>query len=63
VILDLFVAVVFTRPLILLASRSDRFARNRFFGVGTATDQVDRSTRQTSGSTATDGAADQKGGE
>lgn len=40
VILDLLVAVAFTRPLILLLSRSPRFATGRFFGVGTATDQV-----------------------
>ena len=40
VILDLLVAVAFTRPLILLLSRSPRFASGRFFGVGTATDQV-----------------------
>ena len=40
VILDLAVAVIFSRPLILLLSRSPRFARARFFGVGTATDQV-----------------------
>ncbi|MEZ5178826.1 MAG: protein translocase subunit SecD [Acidimicrobiales bacterium] len=40
VILDLLVAVAFTRPLILLLSRSPRFATGRFFGIGTATDQV-----------------------
>jgi len=40
VILDLAVAILFTRPLILLASRSERFAGARFFGIGTATDQV-----------------------
>lgn len=40
VILDLAVAVLFTRPLILLLARSPRFAKARFFGVGTATDQV-----------------------
>ena len=39
-ILDLLVAVAFTRPLILLLSRSPRFATGRFFGIGTATDQV-----------------------
>jgi preprotein translocase subunit SecD len=40
VILDLIVAVAFTRPLILLLSRSPRFATGRFFGVGRATDQA-----------------------
>lgn len=40
VILDLAVAVLFTRPLILLLGRSPRFARARFFGIGTSTDQV-----------------------
>ena len=40
VILDLGVAVFFTRPLLLLLTRSPRFSRARFFGVGTATDQV-----------------------
>lgn len=40
VILDLLVAVAFTRPLLLLLSRSPRFASGRFFGVATATDQV-----------------------
>ena len=40
VILDLLVAVLFTRPLILLLSRSPRFARARFLGIGTSTDQA-----------------------
>ncbi len=39
VILDLFVAIVFSRPLILLLSRSPRFANARFFGIGASTDQ------------------------
>jgi len=39
VILDLAVAVLFTRPLILLLSRSPRFARARFLGIGASTDQ------------------------
>ena len=39
VILDLAVAVLFTRPLILLLSRSPRFAHARFFGIGASTDQ------------------------
>lgn len=38
VILDLFVAILFTRPLVLLLSRSPRFAKSRFFGIATATD-------------------------
>ena len=42
VILDLAVAVFFTRPLILLLSRSSKFANARFFGIGTSTDQVAR---------------------
>ncbi|MCU1496634.1 MAG: secD, partial [Acidimicrobiales bacterium] len=42
VILDLAVAVLFTRPLILLLGRSPKFARSRFFGIGTATDQANR---------------------
>lgn len=33
VILDLIVAIAFTRPLILLAARSERFGRSRFIGV------------------------------
>ena len=40
VILDLAVAVIFTRPLILLLSRSPRFAHARFFGIGASTDQA-----------------------
>ena len=40
VIVDLAVAIFFTRPLILLLARSPRFAHNRFFGVGAATDHV-----------------------
>ncbi|QXC61845.1 SecD/SecF family protein translocase subunit [Aquihabitans sp. G128] len=43
VILDLAVAVLFTRPLILLLGRSPKFARARFFGIGTSTDQVNLS--------------------
>jgi preprotein translocase subunit SecD len=39
VILDLLVAVAFTRPLILLLARSPRFAKARFFGIGASTDQ------------------------
>lgn len=39
VILDLAVAILFTRPLVLLLSRSPRFARAKFFGVGSSTDQ------------------------
>ena len=39
VILDLAVAVLFTRPLILLLARSPRFARARFWGIGASTDQ------------------------
>ncbi len=39
VILDLVVAVAFTRPLILLLARSPRFAKARFFGIGASTDQ------------------------
>lgn len=50
VILDLIVAVVFTRPLILLAARSDRFTRSRFFGVAVATD-TNASGRRRSGRT------------
>ncbi len=42
VILDLAVAVLFTRPLLLLLSRSPKFAQSRFFGLGTSTDQVVR---------------------
>ena len=34
VIVDLAVAIFFTRPLILLLARSPRFSRARFFGVG-----------------------------
>lgn len=40
VILDLAVAVLFTRPLILLLARSPRFAKARFFGIGASTDQA-----------------------
>jgi preprotein translocase subunit SecD len=40
VILDLFVAILFTRPLVLLLSRSPRFAKAKFFGIGASTDQV-----------------------
>ncbi|MEO6627101.1 MAG: protein translocase subunit SecD [Aquihabitans sp.] len=40
IILDLTVAVLFTRPLLLLLSRSPRFAKARFFGVGSSTDQT-----------------------
>ncbi len=40
VIVDLAVAIAFTRPLILLLSRSPRFAQASFFGVGTSTDQT-----------------------
>jgi len=40
VILDLVVAVAFTRPLILLLARSPRFAKARFFGIGSSTDQA-----------------------
>ena len=43
VILDLFVAIVFSRPLILLLSRSPRFAHARFFGIGSSTDQKNSS--------------------
>ncbi|MCA9999516.1 MAG: SecD/SecF family protein translocase subunit [Anaerolineales bacterium] len=39
VILDLVVAIAFTRPLVLLLSRSPRFARAKFFGLGSSTDQ------------------------
>lgn len=42
VILDLAVAILFTRPLILLLGRSPKFARARFFGIGTSTDQAVR---------------------
>ncbi len=42
VILDLLVAVLFTRPLILLLSRSPWFARARWLGIGSSTDQVNR---------------------
>ena len=42
VILDLVVAVAFTRPLILLLSRSPRFAKARFLGIGASADQVNR---------------------
>ena len=34
VIVDLAVAVMFTRPLILLLSRSPRFAQSTFFSMG-----------------------------
>ena len=34
VLLDLFVAVLFTRPLMVVLSRSPRFAAARFFGTG-----------------------------
>jgi len=44
VVLDLLVAVAFTRPLILLLSRSPKFAAARFVGVGTSTDQVSTSS-------------------
>ncbi len=40
VILDLLVAILFTRPLILLLARSPRFAKARFFGIGASTDQA-----------------------
>jgi preprotein translocase subunit SecD len=40
VILDLFVAILFTRPLILLLARSPRFAKAKFFGIGSSTDQA-----------------------
>lgn len=40
VIVDLAVAIFFTRPLILLLARSPRFANACFFGVGVATDHV-----------------------
>ncbi|CAN5816634.1 protein translocase subunit SecD [soil metagenome] len=36
VILDLVVAVLFTRPMVLLLSRSPRFANARFFGTAAA---------------------------
>ncbi len=39
VILDLLVATMFTRPLVMLLGRSPRFARAKFFGVGSSTDQ------------------------
>ncbi len=42
VILDLTVAVLFTRPLILLLSRSPWFARARWLGIGASTDQRNR---------------------
>ena len=45
VIVDLAVAIMFSRPLILLLSRSSWFANARFFGVATSTDQV-ASTRK-----------------
>jgi preprotein translocase subunit SecD len=41
VILDLVVAVLFTRPMVLLLSRSPRFANARFFGAATATGSTD----------------------
>lgn len=40
VLLDLAVAILFSRPLILLLSRSDWFARAKFFGIGSSTDQT-----------------------
>ena len=40
VIIDMVVAILFTRPLILLLSRSEWFAKAKFFGVATSTDQV-----------------------
>jgi preprotein translocase subunit SecD len=39
VIIDMVVAIAFTRPLILLLSRSKWFADAGFFGVATSTDQ------------------------
>ena len=41
VLLDLFVAVLFTRPLMLALSRSPRFAAARFFGTGATVRQDD----------------------
>lgn len=40
IVLDLTVAVIFMRPLLLLLCRSPRFASARFFGVGSSTDQA-----------------------
>lgn len=48
VVLDLFVAYFFTRPVVILLARSDRLAQSRFFGL--------RSTRER-GLAATGGAA------
>ena len=42
VILDLLVAVLFTRPLILLLGRSRWFAEARWLGIGASTDQINR---------------------
>jgi preprotein translocase subunit SecD len=39
VIIDMVVAIAFTRPLILLLSRSPWFAKAKFFGVASSTDQ------------------------
>lgn len=41
VLLDLFVAVLFTRPLMLALSRSPRFASAKFFGTGAKARQDD----------------------
>ena len=40
VVIDMLVAIAFTRPLILLLSRSRWFADAKFFGVATSTDQA-----------------------
>ena len=40
VVIDMVVAIAFTRPLILLLSRSPWFSKAKFFGVATSTDQV-----------------------
>lgn len=40
VIIDMVVAIAFTRPLILLLSRSKWFSKAKFFGVATSTDQT-----------------------
>jgi len=45
VIVDLTVAIFFTRPLILLMSRSPRFANSRLFGLGAATDRATSSPK------------------
>lgn len=45
VVIDMLVAIAFTRPLILLLSRSQWFSRAKFFGVATSTDQVALGTK------------------